>query len=115
MTLEEIKCNCDMAELNGGLNPTEISLATLSEWARLVPNNEPLPTECFDIISVLNMMEQWWKEQNQEPTIEEQMTACLDERFSKLKHSKDAIKSCAYCGENDGCDLFKKKHSSHNH
>jgi len=114
MTLKQIKDNADMAETypeSGVLNWGEISFETLSEWVRLNPRQKHSFTEDFDVESVKSMFYELWKEQGAGPTIDEQMTACLNEKFEKMKKTKDAIKACAYCGENDGCDLFKKKHS----
>jgi hypothetical protein len=65
MTLEEIKNNCDRAEQDGGINFDELSFETLAEWVRLNPRQESSFTEDFDVVSVSNMLEQWWIDQQE--------------------------------------------------
>ncbi len=49
------------------LNWHEISFATIEKWVRLYPQQKVAPTEDFDIESVKGMIEQWWRELEDEP------------------------------------------------
>lgn len=73
MTIEEIKDAADMAETwpgSGLLNWGEIGFDTLAAWVALYPKQEVAATETFDVESVKDMFEEWWKSANTQRLLE---------------------------------------------
>jgi len=64
MTGSEIRDALDNAATFPGsisLNFGEVGLDTINAWVKLLPFQGEIPTENFDIESIKNMMEEWWR------------------------------------------------------
>ena len=70
MTMDEIKAAADMAEKWPGatvLNFGEVPFKALAAWVALRPQSVVAATETFDVESVKEMFEDWWRTANVEP------------------------------------------------
>jgi len=69
VTLDEIKDAADMAEKWPGatvLNFGEVPFKALAAWVALHPQQTVAATETFDVESVKDMFEEWWRTANKE-------------------------------------------------